>query len=205
MAKLGLVSKQALEIFSQNETLRLQAENTVLKQQLKAYIIPDLLKNFCASPEYYKELDRIVKGIADLLKNKLPMEIPLNQYDDWAHDHIFDLLEEFGFPLEDLACHISDKLLAISGCAEFSKAQGTLLGKMIGQIVLGKYEEREIDDEMVMFRGFDLDNVHDDVPQMIYHLILVTIGWDHYLMDVHDSADNDNDDWSAFLPKDDLL
>ena len=44
MAKLGLTCKDALEVFSQNETLKLQGQVTDLTQQLGVYELPERFK-----------------------------------------------------------------------------------------------------------------------------------------------------------------
>ena len=58
MAKLGLTCKDALEVFSQNETLKLQGQVTELTQQLGVYKLPEHFKVEAA------EADELIKQCA---------------------------------------------------------------------------------------------------------------------------------------------
>ena len=90
MAQLGLTCKQALQIFSQNETLRLQKEVDTLKQQLSRYELPEELRLEHGAGEHDAFDDRY-RGMARRLdqhvKDHLPRYIDRNAYERYI-DHM---------------------------------------------------------------------------------------------------------------------
>ena len=79
MAQLGLTCKQALQIFSQHETLRLQRENDALKQRLSRYELPEELRL------EHDAFDNRYRGMARRLdqhiKDHLPRYVDRNAYE----------------------------------------------------------------------------------------------------------------------------
>ena len=94
MAQLGLTCKQALQIFSQHETLRLQRENDALKQRLSRYELPEDLRlehrlehsagEHDAFDDRYRHMAR---RLDQHLKTHLPRYVDRNAYDTIHRPH----------------------------------------------------------------------------------------------------------------------
>ena len=82
MAQLGLTCQQALQIFSQHETLRLQRENDALKQRLSRYELPEELRlehgAFDAFDDRYRHMAR---RLDQHIKDHLPRYVDRNAYE----------------------------------------------------------------------------------------------------------------------------
>ena len=90
MAQLGLTCQQALQIFSQHETLRLQRENDALKQRLSRYELPEELRLEHSAGEHDAFDDRyrgMARRLDQHLKNHLPRYIDRNTHERYI-DHM---------------------------------------------------------------------------------------------------------------------
>ena len=94
MAQLGLTCQQALQIFSQHETLRLQRENDALKQRLSRYELPEDLRlehRLEHSAGEHDAFDNRYRGMARRLdqhiKDHLPRYVDRNAYERYI-DHM---------------------------------------------------------------------------------------------------------------------
>ena len=95
MAQLGLTCKQALQIFSQHETLRLQRENDALKQRLSRYELPEELRlelrlehdAFDAFDDRYRHMAR---RLDQHIKDHLPRYVDRNAHERYERyiDHM---------------------------------------------------------------------------------------------------------------------
>ena len=177
MAELGLTCREAYTIFSQNETLRLQKENAELKQALKKFEFPKKLRDFCSSPDYHVGLDYLYNRLREFILEHVPPYIHENDYEDWRNDKVFDVFEEYGFGVTLLANFLSKHLHVLSGCWEFSDAQGALLAKHINQILIMNYAlSEQHNGEMLTWDAHSRWLV--DAWGLIYSQILITIGFD---------------------------
>ena len=178
MVELGLTCREAYTIFSQNETLRLQKENAQLKAKLKKFEFPKQLREFVASPTYYVKVDEVHGKIKEFILQNIPLYISTQDHEDWIDDKIFDVLIEYGFGIQMLADFIAKHINILSGCMEFSTAQGMLLAKHINQILLLNYAVASEHDDMLIWEANS--TFLEDAWGIIYCQFLITIGFDQF-------------------------